>query len=96
MRQLRFIVLGSLVALCLILPRIVRGQEGTGEQIGKKADQAFGELRERLASAASLSASGSVVRPGSPVARNRIKENNRGLAQEVQRRFRQQNVATRQ
>ena len=46
MNPLRFIMLGGTVALCVIVTAGVRSEEGTGEHVGKKVDQAIGELRE--------------------------------------------------
>ncbi len=45
MRLLSFSALGSVVVLCFMAVG-VQGQEGTGERIGKKADQAIDQLRE--------------------------------------------------
>jgi len=44
MRHLRFVALVSLVVFCL--GAACEGQEGAGERIGKKADQAAEQLRE--------------------------------------------------
>lgn len=46
MRRLRFIAMGTAAVLCLNVAVAVQGQEGTGERVGKKADQAFEQLRE--------------------------------------------------
>lgn len=44
MNPLKFIVVGGIVALCVTAG--IRGEEGTGEQVGKKIDQTIGEFRE--------------------------------------------------
>ena len=46
MNPLRFIMLGGTVVLCVIVSAVVQGQEGTGEQVGKKVDKTVDELRE--------------------------------------------------
>jgi len=46
MNPLRFIMLGGTAALCVIVTFVVQGQEGAGEQVGKKVDQTIGEIQE--------------------------------------------------